>query len=259
MQEEARKEAEAQAKRDEAARAELQAALAPHRTRSVSFGASEPGRPAEAGPGPTAPRSGFLAQKQAAAAQASGAGGGPAQAGAEAAAPAAAQAAEFSSEFGSVVDGKWTNAKPPAGIEMFAEIAWKKKQRTAKQEWESANATIASTTSAPPSLAPAAPAPPSGPPSGPPGAPAAPAAPSPPDSPSAPSGGASAAAAPAEPPRVCNLEELREGTPDGVDPSRKEAHLSDEDFSSVFKMDKAAFAKMPKWKRDRAKKEAKLY
>ena len=225
----------------------------------MSFGASEPGWPAEAGPGPTAPRSGFLAQKQAAAVQASGAAAGaPAQAGAEATAPAAAQAAEFSNEFGSVVDGKWVNAKPPAGIEMFAEIAWKKKQRTAKQEWESANATIASTTSAPPSLAPAAPAPPSGPPSGPPGAPAAPAAPSPPGSPSAPSGGASAAAA-AEPARVCGLEELREGTPDGVDPSRKEAHLSDEDFASVFKMDKAAFAKMPKWKRDRAKKEAKLY
>ena len=83
----------------------------------MSFGASEPGRPAEAGPGPTAPRSGFLAQKQAAAVQASGAAAGaPAQAGAEAAAPAAAQAAEFSSEFGSVVDGKWVNAKPPAGL-----------------------------------------------------------------------------------------------------------------------------------------------
>ena len=42
-------------------------------------------------------------------------------------------------EFGSIVGGKWVNAKPPVEIDMVKEIAWKKKQKDAKAEWEKKN------------------------------------------------------------------------------------------------------------------------
>lgn len=44
-----------------------------------------------------------------------------------------------------------------------------------------------------------------------------------------------------------------------VDPSNREMHLSDEEFLSVFKMTKAEFEKLPKWKKDGLKKEHKLF
>lgn len=40
------------------------------------------------------------------------------------------------SEFGQVVGGKWVMAKPPPGLDMFAEMDWKKKAKLAKAKWE---------------------------------------------------------------------------------------------------------------------------
>ena len=44
-------------------------------------------------------------------------------------------------QYGGPVDGKWKNAKVPESVagDMFAEMAWKKKQKAAKAEWEAAN------------------------------------------------------------------------------------------------------------------------
>jgi hypothetical protein len=47
--------------------------------------------------------------------------------------------------------------------------------------------------------------------------------------------------------------------PSGVDPSKKEQYLNDALFQSKFKMDKATFAKKPKWQQDNLKKEHKLF
>merc|ERR1712178_471791 len=41
----------------------------------------------------------------------------------------------------------------------------------------------------------------------------------------------------------------------GIPPAEREQFLSEEEFRSVFGMDKAAFAKLAKFKRDRMKKE----
>lgn len=38
-----------------------------------------------------------------------------------------------------------------------------------------------------------------------------------------------------------------------------QTYLSDEDFMSVFTMTKAEFAKIPGWRRDKLKKDAKLF
>ena len=46
---------------------------------------------------------------------------------------------------------------------------------------------------------------------------------------------------------------------DGIAPDAKESYLSDADFATVFGMDKAAFAKLPAWKRTDAKKKAGLF
>ena len=40
---------------------------------------------------------------------------------------------------------------------------------------------------------------------------------------------------------------------------KKEEFLSDADFATVFGMDKAAFAALPKWKRQAAKKKNGLF
>jgi len=50
-----------------------------------------------------------------------------------------------------------------------------------------------------------------------------------------------------------------EALPAGVDVHRKEEYLFDEDFVEIFSCDKAAFKKLPKWKRDAKKKEVKLF
>lgn len=47
--------------------------------------------------------------------------------------------------------------------------------------------------------------------------------------------------------------------PSGVDVSRKEMHLTFDDFMSVFKMDPAEFEKLPSWRRQRLKQTAGLF
>ncbi|XP_017680764.1 PREDICTED: villin-1 [Lepidothrix coronata] len=50
-----------------------------------------------------------------------------------------------------------------------------------------------------------------------------------------------------------------EDLPRGVDPSRKEAHLSDEDFQAVFGMNRSAFGSLPLWKQQKLKKDKGLF
>lgn len=47
--------------------------------------------------------------------------------------------------------------------------------------------------------------------------------------------------------------------PSGVDPAKKELSLSNEEFDSIFGMDKAAFSSLPTWKRNAKKKELGLF
>jgi hypothetical protein len=54
------------------------------------------------------------------------------------------------------------------------------------------------------------------------------------------------------------LAELQAGC-DGIDVTQKQNYLSDEDFQSVFGMDKAAFNGLPKWKQQAAKKKNGLF
>jgi DNA-binding transcriptional regulator YiaG len=51
----------------------------------------------------------------------------------------------------------------------------------------------------------------------------------------------------------------RKFQPADVDRSRRETYLSDEEFEAVFGMVKEAFAKLPGWKRNKAKKDKKLH
>eukprot|EP00884_Botryococcus_braunii_P011402 jgi/Botrbrau1/20262/Bobra.31_1s0047.1 len=80
-------------------------------------------------------------------------------------------------------------------------------------------------------------------------------------------------APPASPPEV-NLETLKHKPlenflpyaelqsmtiQDGIDPTQKQNYLSDSDFVEVFKMDRAAFAKLPQWRQLSLKKDRKLF
>ncbi|XP_029007430.1 advillin [Betta splendens] len=47
--------------------------------------------------------------------------------------------------------------------------------------------------------------------------------------------------------------------PEGVDPTRKERHLSDSDFANVFGLTKDAFATLPGWKQLNLKKEKRMF
>ncbi len=47
--------------------------------------------------------------------------------------------------------------------------------------------------------------------------------------------------------------------PNDVDPSRKEAYLSDSDFKDLFKMDREAFDALPQWKQVNMKKSLRLF
>ena len=62
----------------------------------------------------------------------SGGGGGGGGGGSKAAASGPEQ-------YGGPVDGKYKMSKPPPGMDMFAEMEWKKKAKAAKAEWEAAN------------------------------------------------------------------------------------------------------------------------
>ncbi|NWX55907.1 VILI protein, partial [Promerops cafer] len=50
-----------------------------------------------------------------------------------------------------------------------------------------------------------------------------------------------------------------EDLPRGVDPSRKEDHLSSEDFQAVFGMNRSAFSNLPLWKQQKLKKDKGLF
>ncbi|KAM7049321.1 villin-1 isoform 1-T1 [Acridotheres tristis] len=50
-----------------------------------------------------------------------------------------------------------------------------------------------------------------------------------------------------------------EDLPRGVDPSRKEDHLSDEDFQAAFGMNRYAFSSLPLWKQQKLKKDKGLF
>jgi len=41
--------------------------------------------------------------------------------------------------YGDIVGGKWVMRKPPPGMDMFGEMAWKKKAKVAKDDWVAAN------------------------------------------------------------------------------------------------------------------------
>ena len=54
-------------------------------------------------------------------------------------------------------------------------------------------------------------------------------------------------------------EHVKSGLPDGVDPTQKETYLAEGVFRELFKMEPAAFAALPKWKRDEQKKKVGLF
>ncbi|XP_060925962.1 advillin isoform X2 [Limanda limanda] len=55
------------------------------------------------------------------------------------------------------------------------------------------------------------------------------------------------------------LNKLPNELPEGVDPTKKEKHLSDSDFSSVFGISKDDFAQLPQWKQLGMKKETGMF
>ena len=56
-----------------------------------------------------------------------------------------------------------------------------------------------------------------------------------------------------------DYEQLKGQFPEGVEPSRKEAYLSDQQFAEVFGMDTAAFNALKKWKQQDLKKAKMLF
>ena len=56
-----------------------------------------------------------------------------------------------------------------------------------------------------------------------------------------------------------SIDELRKGCPNGVNPASKEQHLSDDDFKTIFGMEKAAFNELKDWKRKDLKKKHGLF
>lgn len=59
---------------------------------------------------------------------------------------------------------------------------------------------------------------------------------------------------------IFTLEQLQiSNCPEGIDMTRREQYLSDEEFNSVFGMSKDTFNALPKWKRIRSKKEVGLF
>jgi len=55
------------------------------------------------------------------------------------------------------------------------------------------------------------------------------------------------------------LDVLQKGVPDKCNPAVREMYLSDADFEKIFKTKKADWEKLPKWKKDAAKKTNKLF
>jgi len=70
----------------------------------------------------------------------------------------------------------------------------------------------------------------------------------------------SAASALADYSKKYSYEDLKnKNVPSSVDQANLENYLSDEDFAKVFKVSRKEFEGQPKWKRDGAKKAAKLF
>lgn len=67
------------------------------------------------------------------------------------------------------------------------------------------------------------------------------------------------APAPAGDGSMYSLAELQAGCPSGVVAASKEKSLNDEDFEATFKMSRDDFDGLPKWKRDKAKKDAGIF
>ena len=89
-------------------------------------------------------------------------------------------------------------------------------------------------------------------------------APPPPEAPSVPAAWAApppapASVAPGETLSLAVLQLAADKLPAGVDASQRQNYLSDAEFQSVFGMDKAAFEKLPGWKKTAAKKKADLF
>ena len=42
-------------------------------------------------------------------------------------------------QYGKPVDGRWVNAKVPPALDMFQEMAWKRRQKEAQAAWEAAS------------------------------------------------------------------------------------------------------------------------
>ena len=57
----------------------------------------------------------------------------------------------------------------------------------------------------------------------------------------------------------CSLRVLQTGVPLGVRAHEKERHLSETDFWITFKVGRAAFAAMPKWRQQQRKRQANLF
>jgi hypothetical protein len=70
---------------------------------------------------------------------------------------------------------------------------------------------------------------------------------------------AAATATTAAPSVIAYSELTSKPYPAGVDPAKREAYLSDEEFLASLKMTKADFAKLPKWKQKNVKVAAKLW
>mmetsp|Transcript_18498 Transcript_18498/g.45827 ORF Transcript_18498/g.45827 Transcript_18498/m.45827 type:complete len:280 (+) Transcript_18498:99-938(+) len=68
---------------------------------------------------------------------------------------------------------------------------------------------------------------------------------------------------PGEPPNwdghFHSLEDIQQRRVEGIDSQHREMYLSPEDFEKHFKMTKGAFAKQPKWKKDKLKKALYLF
>lgn len=58
---------------------------------------------------------------------------------------------------------------------------------------------------------------------------------------------------------LAELQDIEIWKPKQVDSAIRECYLSDDEFQAVFGMDKSSFAALPKWKRDKAKKEHSLF
>ena len=59
---------------------------------------------------------------------------------------------------------------------------------------------------------------------------------------------------------IYSVEQLQIGKcPQGIDMTRREQYLSDADFEATFGMSKDTFLALPKWKRQRAKREVGLF